>query len=91
MDKKEINARFRKLAKLKTKRDALDAEIKEIENSIKDYMTESEIDELFGTDHKALWTTYEKSSFDTKKFRAEHPKLAMRYTSVNTQRRFTFA
>ena len=91
MEKKELNAKFRKLAKLKNKRSELDAEITAIEDELKAYMKANDLTELIGTEHKALWTEYQKSQFDTKGFRANYEELAQMYTKMVTQRKFTFA
>lgn len=91
MDKKAINAKFKELAELKVMAAELADAISEIEDEVKAYMKENDLTELFGDEHRALWTSYEKSSFDTKKFKAENPKVAEMYTSVKEQRRFTFA
>lgn len=91
MDKKEINKRFKALAKKRNQRDSLDVEIKAMEDELKAYMTEAELNELIGDEHKATWKEVISNRIDTKLLKAEMPKVAERYTKASTSMRFTFA
>lgn len=91
MDKKEINKKFKELAKKRSQRDNLDAEIKAIEDELKAYMTEEAINELIGDEHKATWKEVISSRLDTKLLKAEMPKVAERYMKQSSSMRFTFA
>lgn len=87
----DINKTFAELAQYKRIAEEAKAEIERLENDIKTLMEATNNFEIFGDEHKAIWTTYEKSQFDTKKFRKEHADIAEEYTKTVTQKRFTFA
>lgn len=87
----DINKTFSELAQYKRIADEAKAEIERLENEIKTLMEATNNFEIFGDEHKAVWTTYEKSQFDTKKFKADHADMAAEYTKRVTQKKFTFA
>lgn len=87
----DTNKKFKELAKKRMMRDALDAEIKAIEDEIKAHMTEEQLEELIGTEHKATYKAIVSNRLDTKLLKKEMPKVAERYTKPSTSMRFTFA
>lgn len=91
MDKKEINKRFKALAKKRNQRDSLDAEIKAMEDELKAYMTEAELNELIGDEHKATWKEVISNRIDSKAFKADHADLYAKYQKSSKSMRFTFA
>lgn len=91
MDKKEINKRFKVLAKKRNQRDSLDAEIKAMEDELKACMTEAELTELIGDEHKATYKEEVRNTFDSKAFRAGHSDLYEAFKKPSTTMRFTFA
>lgn len=87
----DINKTFAELAQYKRIAEEAQKQIETLENEIKAVMKANGEYEILGDEHKAVWTSYEKTQFDTKKFKAENPAMALKYTSVKTQTKFTFA
>ena len=87
----DIDKTFSELAQFKRIVEEAGKEVERLENEIKALMTERGVDEIFGDEHKAVWTTYEKTQFDTTKFKKENPAMALKYTVTKQQKRFTFA
>lgn len=87
----DINKTFAELAQYKRIAEEAKAEIERLERDIKTLMEATNNYEILGEEHKAVWTTYEKSQFDTKKFKEEHEDMAAEYTKTVKQKRFTFA
>lgn len=59
---------------------------------LKAYMTESELTELVGDEHKATYKEVVSNRFDSKAFKAAgHEDLYKEFTKSNTSMRFTFA
>ena len=86
-----IDKTFAELASYKQIIAEAEKEVERLEDDIKALMKASDNYVIKGTEHKAMWTTFMREQFETKKFREEHPKIASRYTSVKEQKRFTFA
>lgn len=47
-------------------------------------LDERDTDELLTEYHKAVVTTGKRTTFDTKRFAADHPRLAPKYTKTST-------
>lgn len=92
MDRQTINEKFKELAEwkmieaeAKANRDAIEAELKA-------YMTEAELTEIIGDEHKATWKEETRNSFDSKAFKAAgYGDLYEAYKKPSTTRRFIFA
>lgn len=54
--------------------------IKDLKESLKEYMTEQKIEELIGKEHKAKYRSIDKYVIDTNALKEAHPRLAKRYT-----------
>ena len=86
---KTYNTKLDKLAELKSQRNALDAEIKELEEAIKADLGDLEV--LDTVKYLVRFTPYETSRFDSKAFGKVHPKLLEQFTKKTSARRFSFA
>ena len=92
MDRKEINAKFKELAELKMMADEISAEMESIKDELKEYMTEAELTELIGDEHKATYKEVISNKFDSKAFKAAgHADLYEAFRKPSTTKKFTFA
>ena len=91
MDLKKVTKNVHELKKLNMTKEMLEKQIEALKDEIKSEMTEAETDEILGTDYKVTWKWIHSESFDTKRFKEEHEKLAKRYVKANDTRRFCVA
>lgn len=75
------------MAALKVDRDALDAKISAIEQRIKIRMGDAQ--RAAGARWRVDWKNVESNRLDTKRMRAEIPKICAKYQTANTTRRFS--
>ena len=85
-----INRLFSELAKYRMIKEETDAEIKRLENAIKDIMSARGVNEIAGNEHKATLTSFKKLTFDSKLFKMEEPELYGIYSKQVQQSRFIF-
>lgn len=59
--------------------------------ALKQYMRETGVDSLTGTEHKASYKAVVSSRIDTTALKKDAPEIAAKYTRTTESRRFTFA
>ena len=91
MSNMEIQSKINELRELRRMAEELEAEINAIQDSIKDHMTASGVEELAGTDYKVTWKTVTSSRLDTTALRKALPDVAERFMKQSTTRRFVLA
>lgn len=91
MDLKKVTKNVHELRKLNMEKDELEKKIESLKDEIKSEMTAGKTDEVAGADYKVTWKWIHSESFDTKRFKAEHEKLAKRYMKGSDTRRFCVA
>ena len=88
MSTNELNTLARDLKELRLMAEQLDAEIAELEKSIKAHMEEQAVDTLVTTDVKITWKQVTTSRIDTAALKKALPDVAAQYTKQTTSRRF---
>lgn len=56
---------------------------------IKNLMKEADATEIEGIEHKAIWTVYSRTSYDTKLMEIEIPEVAAKYRKETSADRLT--
>ena len=88
----DINAKFKAIAQYRLMEEEAKREREALEAEIKVYMTESEITELIGDEHKATYKEVISNRFDSKAFKADgYEDLYKAYQKPSASMRFTFA
>lgn len=87
----EITAKVRKLKKLQSKAEELNAEIKAIQNEIKAEMDSRNAEELKAGGYKIRYSVVTSNRFDTTAFKKLHAKMYEKFVKQTTSRRFTIA
>lgn len=67
------------------------ANIDALKDALKQYMRETGVDSLTGTEHKASYKAVVSSRIDTAALKKDAPEIAAKYTHTTESRRFTFA
>ena len=67
------------------------ANIDALKDALKQYMRETGVDSLTGTEHKASYKAVVSSRIDTTALKKDAPEIAAKYTRTTESRRFTFA
>ena len=62
-----------------------------LKDTLKQYMTENNLDILAGDEHKAIYKTVTASRIDTTALKKEHPEIAAEYTKMTESKRFIFS
>lgn len=88
MSTQELNIVARDLKELRLMAEQLNAEIAELEQSIKAHMEEQDIDTIVTTDVKITWKPITSSRIDTAALKKALPDIAAIYTKQTTSRRF---
>ena len=85
-----INETFKEYAQYLMMQKELEKKINAIKSEITQYMTANQQTELIGDEHKAILSTFSRSSFDTKAFKAADPKTFEKFSksSVVTSLKF---
>lgn len=79
----------RKVKELETQKKALDEQIKENTNLIKELMESKQIEEVQCGEFTVRWAATAASRFDTTTFKKEHEELYMQYLKPSTSKRFS--
>lgn len=80
------------LKELHVQKEKLDAQIKEYERRIKEWMTFYQIEELIGPhNEKAQYFTVESKRFDTKSFKQVYGPLYNSFLKISSNQRFKFS
>ena len=62
-----------------------------LKDTLKQYMTENNLDILAGDEHKAIYKTVTASRIDTTALKKEHPEIAAEYTKMTQSKRLIFS
>lgn len=87
----EITAKVRKLKKLQSKAEELNAVIKAVQDEIKAEMEIRNAEELKAGGYKIRYAAVTSNRFDTAAFRKLHAKMYEKFLKQTTSRRFTIA
>ena len=85
------NETMRQLAEYKRMNEETTAIIESLQDELKKYMSDNNLDVLNGNEHKAIYKSITSSRVDTTALKNELPEIAARFTKETTTRRFTFA
>ena len=91
MSTKDITAKVRKLKRLQSKADELQAEITAIQNELKAELETQDTEELHAGEYKLRFTTGTSNRFDSKSFKVLYSDLYKQFTKQTKSRRFTIA
>ena len=91
MSTKDITAKVRKLKRLQSKADELQAEITAIQNELKAELETQDTEELHAGEYKLRFTTVTSNRFDSKSFKVLYSDLYKQFTKQTKSRRFTIA
>lgn len=92
MDKNRINEVMKTIAEYARIAEEAQKVVDENKELLKAYMTEAELTELIGDEHKATYKEVISNRFDSKAFKAAgHEDLYKAFTKPSTSMRFTFA
>lgn len=86
-----INEIMAELAQYKRLQEEAAAMVESLTDTLKQYMTENQLDTLTGAEHKATYKTVTSSRIDTTALKKALPEVATAYTKTTEIRRFTFA
>ena len=86
-----INEIMAELAQYKRLQEEAAAMVESLTDTLKQYMTENQLDTLTGAEHKATYKTVTSSRIDTTALKKDAPKIAAKYTRTTESRRFTFS
>lgn len=88
---RDVNIIFSELAQYKRLQEETSAIIDTLTDEIKNIMTATNNYKIVGNEHRAVWTDVTQSKVDTKKLKAQFPKIAEQLTTQCTYKRFTFS
>lgn len=91
MSTTEITAKVRRMKKLQSKAEELNAEITAIQDEIKAVMLEQGTEEMKAGEYKIRYALITSSRFDSKSFKAAYSALYEQFTKTSTSRRFSVA
>lgn len=86
-----INEIMAELAQYKRLQEEAAAMVESLTDTLKQYMTENQLETLAGDEHKATYKTVTSSRIDTAALKKGHPDIATQYTKTTETKRFTFA
>ena len=86
-----IDSTMKELAEYIRMGEEIAANIDALKDALKQYMRETGVDSLTGTEHKAAFKAVISSRIDTTAIKKELPEIAKQYTRTTETRRFTFA
>ena len=86
----DINAIMTELAQYKRLQEDATAIVESLTDTLKQYMTDNQLETLKGTEHKATFKTVISSRIDTAALKQALPDIAARYTKTTEIKRFTF-
>lgn len=87
----DYNAVMKQLAEYKRIQEETNGIIEGLQDELKTYMKENNLDVLNGNEHKAMYKSITSSRLDTTALKNELPDIAARYTKETVTQRFTFA
>lgn len=87
----DINETMKELAEYIRLGEEVAANIEALKDALKAYMTETGVELLTGSEHKATYKAVTSSRIDTAALKRDHPDIATAYTKKTETKRFTFA
>lgn len=87
----DYNAVMKQLAEYKRIQEETNSIIEGLQDELKTYMKENNLDVLNGNEHKAMYKSITSSRLDTTALKNELPDIVARYTKETVTQRFTFA
>lgn len=87
----DYNAVMKQLAEYKRLQEETNGIIEGLQDELKSYMKENNLDVLNGNEHKAMYKSITSSRLDTTALKNELPDIAAKYTKETTTHRFTFS
>lgn len=88
MSTNEITAKVRRMKRLQSKADELNAEIKAIQDEIKAEMLTQGADEMKAGEFRIRYSAVTSNRFDTAAFKKLYGALYQQFTKTTTSRRF---
>ena len=87
----DYNAVMKQLAEYKRIQEETNGIIEGLQDELKQYMRENNLDVLNGNEHKAIFKSITSIRLDTTALKNELPEIAARYSKETTTHRFTFS
>ena len=87
----DINAIMAELAQYTRMAEEIAAMVESLTDTLKQYMSENQLETLTGNEHKATYKTVTSSRIDTTALKRNAPDIAEKYTKTTETKRFTFA
>lgn len=84
------NETFKQIASYRNIIEQAKAELETLEQEVKIYMQEQELEELIGTEHKATYKLIRSERLDTKLLKTDRPEIFDKYTKSSETMRFSF-
>ena len=91
MSTNEITTKIRRMKRLQSKAEQLNAEITAIQDEIKAVMLEQDTEELSAGEYKIRYAVITSNRFDSKAFKATYAALYQQFMKPTTSRRFSVA
>lgn len=85
-----IDSTMKELAEYIRMGEEIAANIDALKDALKQYMRETGVDSLTGTEHKASYKAVVSSRIDSAALKKELPEIAAKYTKTTETRRFLF-
>lgn len=79
------------IAKYRTMKKEVDGILAGLEEELKQYMQETDKEELIGEEHTATYKAVTSKRLDTKALKLDMPKVYEKYSTVTTSARFNFS
>lgn len=86
-----IENRARRIKELEAHKKELEAQINELKGEIKKEMENRGVEECKTRNYVVRWKEIVSNSFDSKRFRQEHPEVYQAYMTLGSSKRFTIA
>lgn len=86
-----IDNTMRELAEYIRMGEEIAANIDALKDTLKQYMHDTGVDSLTGTEHKATYKAVVSSRIDTTALKKDAPEIAAKYTRTTETRRFMFS
>ena len=91
MNIRELNEVMKTIAEYSRIAEEAQKVVDENKEVLKAYMTESELTELIGDEHKATYKEVVSNRFDSTAFKKDHADMYEAYKKESSSMRFTFA
>lgn len=84
----DVDKTAQQLREYKRMREELDMLIEQLQDDVKQYMTENALSEISGIESRIAWKACHTQQLDTRALRRDYPDLVDRYTHEAIVRRF---